>query len=131
MLKFILLFLLSFSVNASEIGVLVGCKHLDSKQPYNEKNPGIYIKSKSYTVGTYLNSFNHQATFAGKYWEAKYFSITVGAVYGYGVSKNGLTNDANGVAPLIVPSVHLPVGDVKINAHLLGNAVGLSIGYKF
>ena len=125
MLKFILLFFIAFSANATEIGYLIGSKHIGGGD-YNENNPGLYVKHDNYIVGHYKNSYYDPATFVGKYAEYGRYSIAYGLIKGYGWN-NGYSK-GNDVLPFILPTIHFNHG---INLHLLGNAVALSISYEF
>ena len=123
MIKYILLFLISFSANAAELGVMVASKHIGGGH-YNETNPGLYVKSSGYMAGTYLNSYSDQAYMVGKVAQWNHFSITYGLVKGY--AWDGGFIKGNNVLPFVLPSAHFG----PVNIHLLGNAVAVSFSIK-
>lgn len=123
-------FTLSQLSEASEIGVILQSKHFDTNRDYNESNLGLYAIHDGFIAGTYKNSYNTQTTFVGAVNAWKYFSLSYGVSHGYGWDGKALNDPAKYGARLllfVMPTVILPLGDYRVNAHIVGNAVALSI----
>ena len=86
------------------VGVHVGTYHLKREYKFDEFNPGVYIMCNRWTAGVYHNSEGRTSTYGGYTFSVGFVDITVGAVTGY----------SKGTMPLIVPSVKLPFGGVRI-----------------
>lgn len=86
------------------VGVHIGTYHLNREYKFNEFNPGVYGMCNRWTAGVYHNSEGRTSVYGGYTFSVRFVDITVGAVTGY----------SKGTMPLIVPSVKLPFGGVRI-----------------
>lgn len=101
------------------IGLHLGSVHIPSKD-YNDYNPGLYIKTENNLVfGGYYNSIRRPSFYAGKHFEYKHFSLTVGAITGYNKS----------IYPLVVPG--LTFGNVRITLVPPVNQVSSVIHFSY
>jgi hypothetical protein len=132
-MKYILLLLLSFSVNA-EVLVNVGAKHFKesiSTEEFNEFNPGIGFEhqideSFYYTGGVFKNSFNETTYYAGGGYRVNLGKFSLGIESGY---VNGYKKEPG--ACCLVENVfiapHVLISKVKVL--LLYNAVGVQLRF--
>lgn len=81
------------------------------KPGYNNTNPGLYLKYRHWTVGTYFNSLKKNSTYFGYNFEyplkdrfVDSLDLTLGVITGY-QKKIGNLN----VSALVVPSVRIDV----------------------
>lgn len=92
----------AFSAHAATVGVHLGSYH-PGRPDLNPVNPGLYYRSDAgWTVGGYYNSIRRPSFYAGRTFDWKRFSVTVGGITGYQTS--------NPVELLLVPSVRLGGG---------------------
>lgn len=140
------IFLLGTSANAQEaptytIGLHVGSVHSTSRddvagKPWNNVNPGLYLRRDNVVIGGYYNSIRKGSLYVGYvYSVTDWLDVTVGIVSGY----DGPGYSAKRVMPMVVPSVHFGiVPNVTGRIHLApqvakggATAVHFSIEYKF
>jgi hypothetical protein len=90
--------------------------HTMPRETWNNVNPGIYIHHDNWVGGVYYNSERRTSVYAGyAYPVTDYFDLVAGVVTGY----RGYT-----LAPILIPSLHLPLTD-KIEVRL-----NLAVGVK-
>ena len=90
------------------VGLHTVSKH--SAAGYNGVNPGVYLHwANGVTLGAFRNSYEHDSAYAGWLWRIDrdhHFGVLFGAVTGY-----GSTTERMALAPLVVPSFRLGLGD--------------------
>lgn len=108
------LFLLGESANAQTytLGVHLGSVHSTSRdvvagKPWNNVNPGLYVRRDNVVAGYYINSINKGSGYvAYVYPVTDWLDVTIGLVSGY----NGPGYSAKPIMPMVVPSVHFDLG---------------------
>ena len=86
------------------VGAHIGTYHADRVAHYDEINPGAYVMCDGYTAGAYHNSEGGTSAYAGYTAKVGPVDVTIGVVTGY----------ARGIMPMLVPSVRLPVGGLRL-----------------
>lgn len=135
----LLLSVLSTQVYASEVGFIVGSRHFDTKEDYNEFNPGVYVIEEGIIKGIYKNSYDDPTIFVG--WALGYETeskvriyLGYGIMYGYGWDNGLASSDKGGrkLLPFILPTMSVKKGkDLYFNMHIVGNAMAWSFSKKF
>ena len=90
-------------------------------RPWNNANPGLYLRWDRWTAGTYYNSIRKQSVYAGyAYPLHENVDIVFGAVTGY----NGPGYSSSPVMPMVIPSVHFKV------AQNVSARINIALGVK-
>lgn len=94
------------------LGMHIGSVHSTSRdvvsgKPWNNVNPGLYLRRDNVVIGGYINSINKGSFYvAYVYPVTDWFDVTIGLVSGY----NGPGYSAKPIMPMVIPSVHFAIG---------------------
>lgn len=110
----------SVNLYPDAVGVHLGSVHSNSRDEvsgrnWNNANPGVYFRWGNVAVGTYYNSIRKESFYVGYvYPVTDYLDVTVGVISGY----NGPGYAAKPIMPMVVPSVHFPIGDSGLRGRI-------------
>lgn len=103
----------SVNLQPDYAGVHIGSVHSNNRdivsgKGWNNVNPGVYFRWDNVAIGMYHNSIRKDSYYVGYvYPVTDYLDVTVGVISGY----NGPGRTAKALMPMVVPSVHFPIGD--------------------
>lgn len=113
------------------IGLHLNSYHTNTKENYNNDNPGVYFRYDNWIVGTYKNSIRKQTTYVAKSFvsESCRYELVLGAAAGYRIPVMpmlgvGINFDISEVSEktklkiLIAPSVNKSVNGAVFHAVL-------------